>query len=271
LAYRLVLNNKIIWDNVEFECILPDGLYDDPKNYLPPSAINNDVISIGGWRINVQSTIHVDAKAFEVINAFNQVQTKMNSNICDTQDGCPHNDDAQTYCLSSTQVTNTTACTDGYVNGREHWCVGNAKYCVELMLTDGLQSANLNGWPIFVNENKTLLADVAQMSKLQGTANESSGAMSNMSMDDMNNMNGTSAKITFNPFEFNEYISKNITESGDWTTDGHIRILYVSSNATSAGGITYTKPHNVDLTFTTKSPNHMELQDSHGDIIHLRR
>jgi hypothetical protein len=69
LAYRLVLNNKIIWDNEEFERILLDGLYDDPKNYLP--AINDDVISIGGWRINEQSTIHVDAKAFEVINAFN--------------------------------------------------------------------------------------------------------------------------------------------------------------------------------------------------------
>ena len=67
---------------MEFERILLDGLYEDPKNYLPPSAINDDVISIAGWRINVQSTIHVDAKGFEVINAFNQVQTKMNLPVC---------------------------------------------------------------------------------------------------------------------------------------------------------------------------------------------
>jgi hypothetical protein len=33
LAYRLVLNGKIIWDNVEFESILLDGLHNDPKNF----------------------------------------------------------------------------------------------------------------------------------------------------------------------------------------------------------------------------------------------
>ena len=81
LAYRLVLNGKIIWDNVEFESILLDGLHNDPKNYLPPKAINDDVVSIGGWRINVQSTIHSDATAFEVIPAFNQIQTKLNLSV----------------------------------------------------------------------------------------------------------------------------------------------------------------------------------------------
>ena len=50
LPYRLVINGKIIWDNVEFESILLDGLRNDPKNYLPPKAINGDVstyVSIG--------------------------------------------------------------------------------------------------------------------------------------------------------------------------------------------------------------------------------
>ena len=63
---------------MEFQNILLDGLDNDPKIYLPPKAINDDAISIGGWRINVQSTIHSDATAFEVITAFNQIQTKLN-------------------------------------------------------------------------------------------------------------------------------------------------------------------------------------------------
>ena len=63
---------------MEFEHILDDGLDNDPKNYLPPKVIKDDVVSIGGWLINVQSTIHSDATAFEVITAFNQIQTKLN-------------------------------------------------------------------------------------------------------------------------------------------------------------------------------------------------
>jgi hypothetical protein len=78
LAYSSVLNGKIIWDNVEFQNILLDGLDNNPKNYLPPKVIKDDLVSIGGWRINVQSTIHSDATAFEVITAFNQIQTKLN-------------------------------------------------------------------------------------------------------------------------------------------------------------------------------------------------
>jgi hypothetical protein len=68
---RLVIHGKIIWDNDDFESSLND------ETYLPPKAINDDVVSIGGWRINIQSTIHADAKAFEVINAFNEIKTKL--------------------------------------------------------------------------------------------------------------------------------------------------------------------------------------------------
>jgi hypothetical protein len=67
----LVLYGKIIWDNDDFESSLND------ETYLPPKAINDDIVSIGGWRINIQSTIHADAKAFEVINAFNEIKTKL--------------------------------------------------------------------------------------------------------------------------------------------------------------------------------------------------
>jgi hypothetical protein len=77
-ATAFEIKGKIIWDNVEFERILDDGLDNDPKNYLPPKAINDDVVSIGGWRINVKSTIHLDATAFEVITAYDQINTKLN-------------------------------------------------------------------------------------------------------------------------------------------------------------------------------------------------
>ena len=77
LVYRLVLNGKIIWDNVEFESILLNGLHNDPKN-ITSQGYQRYVVSIGGWRKMVQSTIHSDATAFEVITAFNQIQTKLN-------------------------------------------------------------------------------------------------------------------------------------------------------------------------------------------------
>ena len=48
------------------------------------------------------------------------------------------------------------------------------------------------------------------MSRLIGTwnfVNESSSAMGNMSMDDMNNMTGTSGKITFDSHTFTQSLS----------------------------------------------------------------
>jgi hypothetical protein len=57
-----------------------------------------------------------------------------NPNICDTQDGCPHNDDAETYCLGDSAVTNVTACIDDYVNGFNHWCTKRAMQTIVLTL-----------------------------------------------------------------------------------------------------------------------------------------
>ncbi|MGC2683776.1 MAG: hypothetical protein WA323_18110 [Candidatus Nitrosopolaris sp.] len=70
MAYRLVLNDKIIWDNVEFERILLDG----PKNYLPPKVINHDVASIGDWYISIQSTIRSNAIVSEVIDVLTKLR-----------------------------------------------------------------------------------------------------------------------------------------------------------------------------------------------------
>ncbi|MGB6528577.1 MAG: hypothetical protein WBF33_10760 [Candidatus Nitrosopolaris sp.] len=70
MAYRLVLNDKIIWDNVEFERILFDG----PKNYLSPKVINHDVASIGDWYISIQSTIRSNAIVSEVIDVLTKLR-----------------------------------------------------------------------------------------------------------------------------------------------------------------------------------------------------
>jgi hypothetical protein len=89
--------------------------------------------------------------------------------------------------------------------------------------------------------------------------NETSG-----SMDDINNMTGISGTITFGKDgSFTQTISTRSGSSdyaiqGSWGSDGHI--------LTECFIIGCTK-----LTFTTISPNHMELTDLHGDTIHLKR
>jgi hypothetical protein len=81
LAYRLRLNDKVIWDNTDFENILVNNLYGQPRNYLPPKCLNDKVISVGGWKIDVQSTIHANATCDDVINGYNELEEKLNLNI----------------------------------------------------------------------------------------------------------------------------------------------------------------------------------------------
>ena len=68
MGIRFVLNKKTIWDNTEFEHILFSNLLSQPDNYLPVKQINNEVVSAGGWKIDVQSTIDWNATAKDVID-----------------------------------------------------------------------------------------------------------------------------------------------------------------------------------------------------------
>jgi hypothetical protein len=61
MAIKFVLNNKTIWDNTDFENILFSDLLDQTDSYLPVRQINNEVVTVGGWRIDVQSTINWNA------------------------------------------------------------------------------------------------------------------------------------------------------------------------------------------------------------------
>ena len=114
----------------------------------------------------------------------------MNPDICslDSEDnGCPSMGDVQNYCLTgqsdNPQVTNSTSCLDGYVDGWRYWCTEdgykNAKYCTDFVFGGTTKSGS--DFPgTFMNENKTLLTTIMPMrSMLVGSTwnfiNESNG------------------------------------------------------------------------------------------------
>jgi hypothetical protein len=57
MGIRFVLNKKTIWDNTDFEHILFNNLLGQPDSYLPVKYITTVVVSVGGWKIDVQSTV----------------------------------------------------------------------------------------------------------------------------------------------------------------------------------------------------------------------
>jgi len=61
-------------------------------------------------------------------------------------------------------VTNSSACTDGYVHGWEHWCEKNTKDCAQLAANDILPGS-------LVTDNKTALAGLKTLSDIVGTWN----------------------------------------------------------------------------------------------------
>jgi hypothetical protein len=56
-------------------------------------------------------------------------------------------DDAVTECYISGNVTNSTACTDGYVNGWKHWCTHNAKECSQVVVANVLPGSLITDRP----------------------------------------------------------------------------------------------------------------------------
>jgi hypothetical protein len=51
LSIRLIINDKTIWDNIEFENILLSKHY-EPRNYLPANILDEEFVSVGGWKIS---------------------------------------------------------------------------------------------------------------------------------------------------------------------------------------------------------------------------
>jgi hypothetical protein len=81
MAIKFVLNNKTIWDNTDFENILFSDLLDQTDSYLHVRQINNEVVTVGGWRIDVQSTINWNATSEDVIDGYNKLSTKLGLNV----------------------------------------------------------------------------------------------------------------------------------------------------------------------------------------------
>jgi hypothetical protein len=81
MAIKLILNKKLIWDNTEFAAIIRDNRLSNPSSYLPPKYINDEFVSIGGWNINIKSTIHRTARPDDIIKGFEKMSSKLGLNI----------------------------------------------------------------------------------------------------------------------------------------------------------------------------------------------
>lgn len=81
MAIKLILNSKIIWDNTDFESILLDNRLNNPSNYLPPKYLDEEFVSIGGWKINVKSTVHRNARPGDIIKGYDKISSKLKLNV----------------------------------------------------------------------------------------------------------------------------------------------------------------------------------------------
>jgi hypothetical protein len=164
------------------------------------------------------------------------------------------------------------------MNGWKHWCKGNTKDCAQLTADDILPGSLLS-------DNKTALAGLKVLSYIVGTWNfineTREGSMSTSTAGTITfkggryDPNGGSAsfietingkgKIVHAIIGCQPINGKTVcgpianSTSGESASDGHVLSL------------SYNGGPGVILTFTTTSPNHMELTDEHGNTIHLMR
>jgi hypothetical protein len=165
----------------------------------------------------------------------------------------------------SGNVTNSTACTDGYMNGWKHWCNHNAKDCAELTTSDLFPGSLLS-------DNKTALANAKSLSYIAGTwnfVNISSSKNSNESESigtlTLKN-DGTAVEIgKYGQIIhgmvvcYNGKCGHDPTSSGSWYYDGQLLSL------------SYYGGPGVSFTVIKTSPTHIELKNDKGDTIHLMR
>jgi hypothetical protein len=232
--------------------------------------------------------------------------------ICDSGEGCPSVYDAENYyCLTgqNSQVTNSTACLNGYVQSWKDWCIGdnykNARYCT-------LQTVNGAFPGSFDNEDKEMLATMPLKSMLLGSTwnfvNESNGFKAQgpdiipssqlgkytskiISQNEkifgptsdtyqspmffMNNVTNFSGKIKFyeNMIQINASNGLNPTYTSNPLGDiegNHTLVLYGTTPVVPEKDGGGYFPFQ-PLTFLKISTYLIELKDKHGDIILLTR
>ena len=150
-------------------------------------------------------------------------------------------------------VTNSTSCTDGYVHGWEHWCEKNTRDCAQLAADDIIPGS-------LVTDNKTALVSAKALSYIVSTWNFVNSSKEGLS---------TSGIIIFKGDTDQSFIEivdgkivhgdGGLNDSGGWYSDGHMTEL------------SYNGGPGMWMTFTTVTPNHMELIDVKGDIIQLTK
>jgi hypothetical protein len=157
---------------------------------------------------------------------------------------------------NNTQLTNATACVDGFINGWKDWCNKNAKDCVQLVTGKG------EGYlPGMLYNGTTVPYWHYDGEFLTGT------------WDFVNETSGTSGKITF--YASSDGLTDFSKVVGGKTTPGHIPTIYghqlMYCENYFQSHIPYPKGCTL-MTFTIKNPDHIELTNStYGDTIHLMR
>lgn len=133
----------------------------------------------------------------------------------------------------------------------------------------------LNGTWNFVNESNGAPGPKVNEDMNMTTGNTSMDfPMMQAPMFNMNNITGLLGKIKFYWDQFQIRIANGTnpayTSNPGWSTDGHTLTLDGITPAIhpKTGPAYFT---DIVLTITKISPNRIELQDSHGDTIHLKR
>lgn len=53
----------------------------NPSNYLPPKYLDEEFVSIGGWKINIKSTIHRNARHDDITKGCDKMSSKWRLNV----------------------------------------------------------------------------------------------------------------------------------------------------------------------------------------------
>jgi hypothetical protein len=147
-------------------------------------------------------------------------------------------------------VTNSTACFDGYMNGWKHWCRENAKDCVGLTTADIFPGS-------LSSDNKTGLTGLKTLSYIVGTWNFVNETRNGLLTSGVLALEGDNGQTFIQIVDGRIVHSGNTDSSGGWYSNGHLFEL------------SYHNGPGLWMKFTAVSPERMTLVDVKGDIIHL--
>jgi hypothetical protein len=98
--YRFVLNEKVIWDNLEFVDINYEIMANNRRtvDFCLSSMDDDEYISICGWKINIKSAIHPYAAAIDVHTGWNSLNDILKLKSLDSRHLCAPFFYLESYC-----------------------------------------------------------------------------------------------------------------------------------------------------------------------------